>query len=189
MDQKQRDANSTTLMLIVVIGVFLAVEIPLSVLTSLHIISSRWERELNTAEHFPQFFRFPKLRPGQQHHPLHQHHDQHVLPPQLCHLLWHVQVHHQNCLQVQFSSQTIPENFPTSFRLSPGGRPGEDWDHRARTEGHCCPGCRQDKVTNKGQTPVWLRPLLNISTPRVSMTAITGVSTTGSAESEGVTNL
>jgi hypothetical protein len=40
-DKKQRDANSTTMMLIVVIGVFLAVEIPLSVLISLHIISSR----------------------------------------------------------------------------------------------------------------------------------------------------
>ena len=41
-DRRQRDANSTTMMLIVVIAVFLAVEIPLSVISALHTISSRW---------------------------------------------------------------------------------------------------------------------------------------------------
>ena len=40
-DRRQRDANSTTMMLIVVIAVFLAVEIPLSVISALHTISSR----------------------------------------------------------------------------------------------------------------------------------------------------
>jgi len=39
-DRRQRDANSTTMMLIVVIAVFLAVEIPLSVISALHTISS-----------------------------------------------------------------------------------------------------------------------------------------------------
>ena len=40
-DRRQRDANSTTMMLIVVIAVFLAVELPLSTMTALHTISSR----------------------------------------------------------------------------------------------------------------------------------------------------
>ena len=40
-DRRQRDANSTTMMLIVVIAVFLAVELPLSCITALHTISSR----------------------------------------------------------------------------------------------------------------------------------------------------
>ena len=40
-DRRQRDANSTTLMLIVVIAVFLAVELPLSTMTALHTISSK----------------------------------------------------------------------------------------------------------------------------------------------------
>jgi len=39
-DRRQRDANSTTMMLIVVIAVFLAVELPLSTMTALHTISS-----------------------------------------------------------------------------------------------------------------------------------------------------
>ncbi|XP_055704597.1 sex peptide receptor [Phlebotomus papatasi] len=38
--KKLRDANCTTLMLIVVVSVFLVVEIPLAVITALHIISS-----------------------------------------------------------------------------------------------------------------------------------------------------
>lgn len=38
--KKLRDANCTTLMLIVVVTVFLVVEIPLAVITALHIISS-----------------------------------------------------------------------------------------------------------------------------------------------------
>lgn len=38
--KKLRDANCTTLMLIVVVTVFLTVEIPLAVITALHIISS-----------------------------------------------------------------------------------------------------------------------------------------------------
>lgn len=38
--KKLRDANCTTLMLIVVVTVFLIVEIPLAVITALHIISS-----------------------------------------------------------------------------------------------------------------------------------------------------
>ena len=42
-DRRQRDANSTTLMLIVVIAVFLAVELPLSTMTALHTISSKYE--------------------------------------------------------------------------------------------------------------------------------------------------
>ena len=41
-DRRQRDANSTTMMLIVVIAVFLAVELPLSTMTALHTISSRY---------------------------------------------------------------------------------------------------------------------------------------------------
>ena len=41
-DRRQRDANSTTMMLIVVIAVFLAVELPLSTMAALHTISSRW---------------------------------------------------------------------------------------------------------------------------------------------------
>ena len=40
-DRRQRDANSTTMMLIVVIAVFLAVETPLAVISALHTISSR----------------------------------------------------------------------------------------------------------------------------------------------------
>jgi hypothetical protein len=40
-NSKQRDANSTTMMLIVVISLFLVVEIPLMVITALHTISSR----------------------------------------------------------------------------------------------------------------------------------------------------
>ena len=40
-NRRQRDANNTTMMLIVVIGVFLSVEIPLMVITALHTISSR----------------------------------------------------------------------------------------------------------------------------------------------------
>eukprot|EP00090_Calanus_glacialis_P019990 TRINITY_DN30708_c0_g1_i4.p1 TRINITY_DN30708_c0_g1~~TRINITY_DN30708_c0_g1_i4.p1 ORF type:complete len:460 (-),score=70.44 TRINITY_DN30708_c0_g1_i4:402-1781(-) len=39
-DRRQRDANNTTMMLIVVIAVFLAVELPLSCITALHTISS-----------------------------------------------------------------------------------------------------------------------------------------------------
>jgi len=39
-DRRQRDANSTTMMLIVVIAVFLAVELPLSTMAALHTISS-----------------------------------------------------------------------------------------------------------------------------------------------------
>lgn len=38
--KKLRDANCTTLMLIVVVTVFLIVEIPLAVITALHVISS-----------------------------------------------------------------------------------------------------------------------------------------------------
>lgn len=38
--KKQREANYTTLMLIVVVTVFLLVEIPLAVITALHIISA-----------------------------------------------------------------------------------------------------------------------------------------------------
>lgn len=38
--KRLRDANCTTLMLIVVVTVFLVVEIPLAVITALHIISS-----------------------------------------------------------------------------------------------------------------------------------------------------
>ena len=41
-DRRQRDANSTTMMLIVVIAVFLAVELPLSTMAALHTISSRY---------------------------------------------------------------------------------------------------------------------------------------------------
>ena len=41
-NKRQRDANSTTLMLIVVIAIFLTVEIPLMVITALHTISSRY---------------------------------------------------------------------------------------------------------------------------------------------------
>ena len=41
-DRKQRDANSTTMMLIVVIAVFLAVELPLSIAGALHTIDSRF---------------------------------------------------------------------------------------------------------------------------------------------------
>jgi hypothetical protein len=41
-DRRQRDANNTTMMLIVVIAVFLAVELPLSCITALHTISSRY---------------------------------------------------------------------------------------------------------------------------------------------------
>jgi len=44
-DRRQRDANSTTLMLIVVIAVFLAVELPLSTMTALHTISSNVEQD------------------------------------------------------------------------------------------------------------------------------------------------
>ena len=40
-NRRQRDANNTTMMLIVVIGVFLSVEVPLMVITALHTISSR----------------------------------------------------------------------------------------------------------------------------------------------------
>ena len=39
--RQQRDAASTTLMLIVVIAVFLATEIPLMVITVLHTLSNR----------------------------------------------------------------------------------------------------------------------------------------------------
>uniref|UniRef100_A0A336MJ99 CSON001960 protein n=1 Tax=Culicoides sonorensis TaxID=179676 RepID=A0A336MJ99_CULSO len=38
--KKLRDANCTTLMLIVIVSAFLIVEIPLAVITALHIISS-----------------------------------------------------------------------------------------------------------------------------------------------------
>jgi len=38
--KKLRDSNCTTLMLIVVITVFLAVELPLGIITILHIVSS-----------------------------------------------------------------------------------------------------------------------------------------------------
>ena len=41
-DRRQRDANSTTMMLIVVIAVFLAVELPLSIAGALHTIDSRF---------------------------------------------------------------------------------------------------------------------------------------------------
>ena len=41
-NKRQRDAYSTTMMLIVVIAVFLSVETPLMVITALHTISSRW---------------------------------------------------------------------------------------------------------------------------------------------------
>ena len=41
-DRRQRDANNTTMMLIVVIAVFLAVELPLSYIKALHTISSRY---------------------------------------------------------------------------------------------------------------------------------------------------
>jgi hypothetical protein len=41
-DRRQRDANNTTMMLIVVIAVFLVVELPLSCITALHTISSRY---------------------------------------------------------------------------------------------------------------------------------------------------
>jgi len=44
-DRRQRDANSTTMMLIVVIAVFLAVELPLSTMTALHTISSSFEND------------------------------------------------------------------------------------------------------------------------------------------------
>ena len=40
-NKRQRDANNTTLMLIVVISVFLAVELPLMVMSALHTINSR----------------------------------------------------------------------------------------------------------------------------------------------------
>ena len=39
---RQRDAQSTTLMLVVVIGVFLCTEIPLMVITALHTLSNRF---------------------------------------------------------------------------------------------------------------------------------------------------
>ena len=39
-NKRQREAHNTTMMLIVVIGVFLSVEIPLMVITALHTISS-----------------------------------------------------------------------------------------------------------------------------------------------------
>ena len=39
-NKRQREANNTTMMLIVVIAVFLSVEIPLMVITALHTISS-----------------------------------------------------------------------------------------------------------------------------------------------------
>ena len=42
-NKRQRDANNTTLMLIVVISVFLAVELPLMVMSALHTINSRWD--------------------------------------------------------------------------------------------------------------------------------------------------
>ena len=38
---RQRDAQSTTLMLVVVIGVFLCTETPLMVITALHTLSNR----------------------------------------------------------------------------------------------------------------------------------------------------
>ncbi|XP_023346096.1 sex peptide receptor [Eurytemora carolleeae] len=46
-NKRQRDANSTTLMLIVVIAIFLTVEIPLMVITALHTISSSLYEFLN----------------------------------------------------------------------------------------------------------------------------------------------
>jgi len=46
-DRRQRDANNTTMMLIVVIAVFLAVELPLSCITALHTISSSVVEFLN----------------------------------------------------------------------------------------------------------------------------------------------
>ena len=45
---KQRDANSTTMMLIVVISLFLVVEIPLMVITALHTISSRYSSTISS---------------------------------------------------------------------------------------------------------------------------------------------
>lgn len=45
--KRLRDANCTTLMLIVVVTVFLIVEIPLAVITALHIISSAIKEFLN----------------------------------------------------------------------------------------------------------------------------------------------
>lgn len=45
--KKLRDANCTTLMLIVVVSVFLIVEIPLAVITALHIISSLFNEFLD----------------------------------------------------------------------------------------------------------------------------------------------
>ena len=41
--RQQRDAQSTTLMLIVVIAVFLTTEIPLMVITALHTLSNRYK--------------------------------------------------------------------------------------------------------------------------------------------------
>ena len=41
-NKRQRDANNTTLMLIVVISVFLAVELPLMFMSALHTINSRY---------------------------------------------------------------------------------------------------------------------------------------------------
>ncbi|XP_023321473.1 sex peptide receptor [Eurytemora carolleeae] len=46
-NRRQRDANSTTMMLIVVIAVFLVVEIPLAVMSALHTISSSVHEFMN----------------------------------------------------------------------------------------------------------------------------------------------
>ena len=92
---------STTMMLIVVIAVFLAVELPLSTMTALHTISSRSGQQQHhwslVRPHVlclqrPQ--RLPGLQPGGQHHPLHQRDHLPLLPPQLRHLLRHVTVSH-----------------------------------------------------------------------------------------------
>jgi neuromedin U receptor 1 len=45
--KKLRDANCTTLMLIVVVTVFLIVEVPLAIITALHVISSLYIEFLN----------------------------------------------------------------------------------------------------------------------------------------------
>ena len=47
-DRSYRDSNNTTMILIVVIAVFLAVELPLSCITALHTISSRYSLKLNS---------------------------------------------------------------------------------------------------------------------------------------------
>ena len=94
-DRRQRDANNTTMMLIVVIAVFLSVELPLSCITALHTISSRYSWTAVAASIWAFIFKFcwvSWLQTRQQHHSLHQRNYLLVISSKLRHLLWHVKV-------------------------------------------------------------------------------------------------